>query len=74
MLQDATDDGLGGRGHAKERGNLRGIGSVGEHSGRLECLDQPISHPGVVLDQLGEAFSKDVLGTQSLWADPLVHQ
>ena len=28
----------------------------------------------VVLDQLWEAFSKDVLGTQSLWTDPLAHQ
>jgi len=73
-LQDASDDGLGGREHAKGRGNLRGIGSIGEHSGRLECLDQPISHPGVTLDHLWEAFSKDVLGTQSLWTDPLAHQ
>ena len=73
-LQDATDDGLGSPSHAKGRGYLRGIGSVGEHSGRLECLDQPISHPGVVLDQLWEAISKDVLGIQSLWTDPLVHQ
>jgi len=73
-LQDATDDGLGGRGHTKGRGNLRSIGSVAEHSGRLECLDQPISHAGVALDQLWEALSKDVLGTQRLGTDPLAHQ
>jgi len=40
----------------------------------LECLDQPISHPGVTLDHLWEAFSKDVLGTQNLWTNPLAHQ
>jgi hypothetical protein len=73
-LQDATDDGLGGRGHAKGRGNLRGIGSIGEHSGRLENLDQPVSHPGVALDQLWEAFGKNVSGARCLWTDPLAHK
>jgi hypothetical protein len=66
QLQDATDDGLCRRGHAKGRGNLRGIGSIGDHAYRLESLYESIRHPCVALDQLREAFSKDMSGTRSL--------
>jgi hypothetical protein len=40
----------------------------------LERFDEPVSHPGVALDHLWEAFGKNVSGTRRLWADPLAHQ
>jgi hypothetical protein len=73
-LQDAPDDGFGRGGHTKGLGNLRGIGSIADHAHRLQSLDEPIRRASVALDQLGEAFGKNVSRTRGLWTDPFAHQ
>src|SRR5581483_1589368 len=72
-LQDATDNGFGGGGHAKEQGDPCCIGSIGGYANGLKSLDEPISHPCVALDHFWEALGKDTLGTGCLTTDPLAH-
>src|SRR5512135_2179008 len=73
-LEHPTNDGFRRGGHPERRDNLCGVGSIGGHSHRLECLNQAIRHACIALDQLGEAFGKDALGTRSVRTDPLADE
>jgi len=73
-LEHTTDDGFRRGGHAERRDDLCRVGSIGGHPDRLERLNQPIGHACVALDQFGEAFGKDTLGTRSERTDPLAYE
>ena len=40
----------------------------------MESFDEPVSHAGLALDQLWEAFGKNMPRTRGLGTDPLAYQ
>jgi hypothetical protein len=73
-LKHTTNDGFRCARHAQRREHLCRVGTIGGHSHRLKCLNQPIRHACLALDQFGEAFGQDPLGTRSERTDPLAHE